>query len=116
MASDVERVVKLFQTRETQEAFGEWIVQLARKIHEKPEDVVWFFREMRRREEWDKKLEEFERTLRDVSPEELFELAVTEAESAPEIGEGTEKLLAEAREKIEKFRRIEKKLKRVGVI
>jgi len=116
MASDVERVVKLFQMRETQEAFGEWIVQLARKIHEKPEEVVWFFREMRRREERDKKLEEFERVLKDTSPEELFELAVGEAESAPEIGESTEKLLAEAGRKIEKFRRIERKLKRAGVI
>jgi len=116
MASDVEKVVKLFQRRETQEAFGEWIIQLARKIHESPEDIVWFFEEMRKREEWDEKLGEFERITKDLSPEELFELAVREAENAPEIRGSTEKLVTDAKRKIEKFRRIEEKLKRIGVI
>jgi len=116
MASDVEKVVRLFRKRETQESFGEWVVQLARKIQEKPEDVVWFFNEMRRRKEWEEKLRELERITEDLSPEELFELAVREAENAPEIKESTEELLEKARENIKKFKRIEGKLKRIGVI
>jgi len=116
MASDVEKVVKLFRKRETQESFGEWVVQLARKIQEKPEDIVWFFNEMRRRREWEEKLQEFERVTEDLSPEELFELAVKEAENAPEIKKSTEELLEEARGNIRKFKRLEVKLKRIGVI
>ncbi len=116
MASDVEKVVKLFQKRETQESFGEWIVRLARKIHEKPEDVAWFFNEMRRRKEWEEKLKEFDRITENLSPEELFELAVKEAENTPGIKGNTEELLEKAIENIKKFKRIEGKLKRVGVI
>ncbi|WP_297490287.1 hypothetical protein [Thermococcus sp.] len=116
MASDVERVIKLFQRRETQEALGEWIVQLARKIHERPEDIVWFFNEMKRREEWEEKLKEFERMTEDVPPEGLFEIAVKEAESSGELKGSVEDLLLKAREDLRKFERIEAKLKRLGVI
>ncbi len=117
MASDVRAIEMMLKTDEkARRSVSEWIVQLSRKIHERPEDIVWFFEEMRRREEWDEKLREFGRITKDLPPEELFELAVREAESAPEIRGSTEKLLEDAREKIEKFKRIEEKLKRVGVI
>ncbi|MFA4663410.1 hypothetical protein [Pyrococcus kukulkanii] len=116
VASDVEKVIRLFQRRETQEAVSEWIVQLAKKIHERPEDIIWFFEELRKRKEWDKKLEELEKSTEDLSPEDLFELAVKEAESTPEIHKSTEELLIEARRNIRKFKRIENKLKHVGVI
>ena len=117
MASDVRAIEMMLKTDEkARRSVSEWIVQLARKIHERPEDIVWFFEEMRRREEWDEKLEEFERVTTDLSPEELFELAAREAENTPEIRGSTEKLLVDARKKIEKFRRIEEKLKRIGVI
>ena len=117
MASDVRAIEMMLETDEkARRSVSEWIVQLARKIHEKPEDIVWFFEEMRKRKEWDEKLEEFERITKDLSPEELFELAVREAENAPEIRGNTEKLVTDARRKIEKFRRIEEKLKLIGVI
>ena len=116
MASDVERMIKLFQRRETQEALGEWIVQLARKIHERPEDIVWFFNEMKRRVDWEEKLKGFERMTENVPPEELFEIAVREAESAGELKGSVGDLLLKAREDLRKFERIEAKLKRLGVI
>lgn len=117
MASDVRAIEMMLKTDEkARRSVSEWIVQLARKIHEKPEDIVWFFEEMRKRKEWDEKLEEFEMITKDLSPEELFELAVREAENAPEIRGSTEKLVTDARRKIEKFRRIEEKLKLIGVI
>jgi len=117
MASDVRAIETMLKTDDkARRSVSEWIVQLARKIHEKPEDVVWFFEEMRKREEWDEKLGEFERITKDLSPEELFELAVKEAENTPEMRGSTEKLITDARKKIEKFKRIEEKLKRIGVI
>ncbi|WP_456443652.1 hypothetical protein [Thermococcus sp.] len=97
-------------------SISEWIVQLARKIHERPEDIVWFFNEMKRREEWEEKLKEFERMTDDVPPEELFEIAVKEAETSGELKGSVEDLLLKARGDLRKFKRIEAKLKRLGVI
>ncbi|WP_148882756.1 hypothetical protein [Thermococcus aciditolerans] len=109
MASDVEKVVRLFQKRETQEAFGEWVVQLARKIHEKPEDIVWFF-EMRQR------MREVERLAETITDEELEKWErELEAEQGG-IDLPLETLLEMGRRSFRKFKRIEAKLKELGVV
>ena len=44
MASDVSAIEMMLKTNEkARRSVSEWIVQLARKIHESPEDIVWFF-------------------------------------------------------------------------
>ncbi len=117
MASDVKAIEMMLKNDENvRRSISEWIVQLARKIHERPEDIVWFFNEMKRRKEWEEKLKGFERMTDDVPPEELFEIAVKEAESSGELKGSVEDLLLKARGDLRKFERIEAKLKRLGVI
>jgi len=117
MAADVKAIEAILRKdKEARLSVSEWIVQLARKIKENPEDVVWFFNEMKRRREWEEKLKEFEKITNDISLEELFEIAVKEAESSGGVEGDVENLLAEVRNDLRKFQRIEAKLKRLGVI
>lgn len=117
MASDVKAIESILERdKKARLSISEWIVHLARKINERPEDVVWFFNEMKRRNEWDAKLKEFERATKGLSPEELFDAAVKEAESSEELKGNVSSLLGEAKESLEKFERIEAKMKRIGVI
>ncbi|WP_297073933.1 hypothetical protein [Thermococcus sp.] len=117
MASDVRAIERMLKNDENvRRSVSEWIVQLARKIHERPEDIVWFFNEMKRREEWEEKLREFENMTKDVSPGELFEIALRGAESSGELKGSVEDLLLKAKEDLRKFERIKAKLKRLGVI
>ena len=117
MASEVKAIEAILERdKKARLSVSEWIVGLARRIHEKPEDVVWFFNEMKRREEWEEKLKKFESMTEDVPPEELFEIAIKEAGSSGEIKESVEDLLIKAKEDLRKFERIEAKLKRLGVI
>jgi len=117
MASDVKAIEAILERdKKARLSVSEWIVQLARKIHEKPEDLVWFFNEMKKREDWEEKLKEFEKITGEVPAEELFEIAVKEAESSEGIKGDVESLLTKAREDLKKFERIEAKLKRLGVI
>ncbi|WP_297074168.1 hypothetical protein [Thermococcus sp.] len=112
MASDVERVIKLFQRRETQEAFSEWIVQLARKIHERPEDIVWFF-------EMHQRMREIEKKAKRISDDELerWEREIEkELEDSEPVRQSLETLMKVGERSFRKFKRIEVKLRELGVV
>ena len=112
MASDVERVIKLFQRRETQEALSEWIVQLARKIHEKPEDIVWFFEMHRRMREVEEKAER----INDEELERWEQEIERELENSEPVKQSLETLMKVGERSFRKFKRIEVKLKELGVV
>ncbi|WP_153012516.1 hypothetical protein [Pyrococcus kukulkanii] len=105
MDSDVEKVLRLFQRRETQEAVSEWIVQLAKKIHERPEDIIWFFEIKRLRDEVEKLTETLADEELDVWEEENIETNIS-----------LEELIEISRRDYRKFKRIEEKLKELGVV
>ncbi len=109
MASDVEKIVKLFQKRETQEAFGEWIVQLARKIHERPEDIVWFF-EMKRL------MNQIEKLTESIADEELEQWEEELEQEQVDVNYTLEELMEIGKRSFKKFKRIEAKLRELGVV
>lgn len=117
MASEVRKIVRLFEDEEVRESFGWWIVELAKRIKEKPEDVVWFFERRAALKRFEREADELAKK---YSDEELWKLAVEVAEgeskNAPPVRKSAVELLEEARAEMRKFRRIEKKLKRIGVI
>ena len=76
---------------------------LARAVGEKPEDVVWFFQ-----------VRELARSMDEpMSDDEAWEVIVKDRKA---VGTSTEGLLEIAREELKKFRRIERKMKKLGVI
>jgi len=113
MASEVKKIVRMFKDKDVQESFGEWIVELAERIKEKPEDLVWFFERRRLLEKWRREVKELEK----LNDEELWNLVLkTAEEEAKPIRRSPEALLRMARQNEKKFRRIEAKLKKLGVI
>ncbi|NJE10535.1 hypothetical protein [Thermococcus sp. MAR1] len=110
MASDVRAIEMMLKTDEkARRSISAWIVQLAKKIHEKPEDVVWFF-EMRQL------IDEVERLAETATDEELKEWErELEAEQSG-IDRPIEELLEMGRRSFKKFKRIEVKLRELGVV
>ncbi|WP_457753099.1 hypothetical protein [Thermococcus sp.] len=76
---------------------------LAKAIKEKPEDVVWFFQVRELMSEMDKPM----------SDEKAWKIIMKDKKS---VKMSTEELLKIARGELRKFRRIEAKLKKLGVI
>ncbi len=76
---------------------------LAKAIKEKPEDVIWFFQVRELMSEIDKPM----------SDEKAWKIIVKDKKS---VKMSTEELLEVARRELRKFRRIEAKLKKLGVI
>ncbi|WP_157065527.1 hypothetical protein [Thermococcus celericrescens] len=76
---------------------------LARAIKEKPEDVVWFFQ-----------VKELMRSMDEPMDDSEAWDAILEDNKAVEMSTGA--LIETARERLKKFRRIERKLKKLGVI
>ncbi|WP_324735220.1 hypothetical protein VFC49_08700 [Thermococcus sp. SY098] len=76
---------------------------LAKAIKEKPEDVIWFFQVRELMNEMDKPM----------SDEKAWKIIVKDKKS---VKMSTEELLETARRELRKFRRIEAKLKKLGVI
>ncbi|CAD5244860.1 hypothetical protein [Thermococcus camini] len=110
MASDVRAIEIMLKTDENaRRSISAWIVQIAKKIHEKPEDVVWFF-EMRQL------MDEVERLAETTTDEELEEWErELEAEQSG-IDRPLEELLEMGRRSFKKFKRIEVKLRELGVV
>ncbi|WP_297091964.1 hypothetical protein [Thermococcus sp.] len=113
MASDVRAIEMMLENDENaRRSVSEWIVQLARKIHEKPEDIVWFF-EMRRR------MREVEEKAERISDEELerWEQEIErELENSKPVKQSLETLMKVGERSFRKFKRIEVKLKELGVV
>ncbi|WP_460041431.1 hypothetical protein [Thermococcus atlanticus] len=89
-----------------------WIVQLAKKIHEKPEDVVWFF-------EMHQRMREIEEKAKRISDEELerWEREIErELENSEPVKQSLETLIKIGERSFRKFKRIEVKLKELGVV
>jgi len=113
MASDVKSIeVLLERDKEARLSVSEWIVDLARRVHEKPEDVVWFFemrQRMRKIEEKAKKIseDELERWEREIEKE---------LESSEPVRQNLETLMKVGENSFRKFKRIEVKLKELGVV
>lgn len=76
---------------------------LAKAIKEKPEDVIWFFQVRELMSEMDKPM----------SDEKAWKIIMRDKKS---VKMSTEELLEVARRELRKFRRIEAKLKKLGVI
>ncbi|NJE06980.1 hypothetical protein E3E31_00210 [Thermococcus sp. M39] len=76
---------------------------LAKAIKEKPEDVIWFFQVRELMNEMDKPM----------SDERAWKIIIKDKKSAKI---STEELLETARRELRKFRRIEAKLKKLGVV
>ena len=76
---------------------------LAKAIKEKPEDVIWFFQVRELMSEIDKPM----------SDEKAWKIIMRDKKS---VKMSTEELLEVARRELRKFRRIEAKLKKLGVI
>jgi len=76
---------------------------LAKAIKEKPEDVIWFFQVRDLMSEMDKPM----------SDEKAWKIIMKDKKS---VKMSTEELLEVARRELKKFRRIEAKLKKLGVI
>lgn len=76
---------------------------LAKAIKEKPKDVIWFFQVRELMNEMDKPM----------SDERAWEIIIKDKKS---VKMSTEELLETARRELRKFRRIEAKLKKLGVI
>ena len=75
---------------------------LAKAIKEKPEDVIWFFQVRELMSEIDKPM----------SDEKAWKIIMRDKKS---VKMSTEELLEVARRELRKFRRIEAKLKKLGV-
>lgn len=76
---------------------------LAKAIKEKPEDVVWFFQVRDLMSEMDKPM----------SDEKAWNIIMKDRKS---VKMSTEELLEAVKRELKKFRRIEAKLKKLGVI
>lgn len=76
---------------------------LAKAIKEKPKDVIWFFQVRELMNEMDKPM----------SDERAWKIIIKDKKS---VKMSTEELLETARRELRKFRRIEAKLKKLGVI
>ncbi|WP_145955337.1 hypothetical protein [Thermococcus henrietii] len=113
MASDVRAIELMLKTdEEARRSVSEWIVQLARKIHEKPEDIVWFF-EMKRL------MKEVERLATTVTDEELEKWEIEmeeELRNSEPVEQSLETLMEIGEKSFRKFKRIEAKLKGLGGI
>ncbi|WP_167914274.1 hypothetical protein [Thermococcus sp. 21S9] len=113
MASDVSAIEMMLKTNEkARRSVSEWIVQLARKIHESPEDIVWFF-EMRQR------MRELEEKAKRISDEELelWEKEIEkELENSEPVEQSLETLIEIGERSFRKFKRIEVKLRELGVV
>ncbi len=110
MASDVRAIELMLKTdEEARRSVSEWIVQLARKIHEKPEDIVWFF-EMKRL------MKEVERLATTVTDEELEKWERELEEEHVGIDYNLEELMKIGERSFKKFKRIEVKLRELGVV
>jgi|Deesub1362B_J571_1020462.scaffolds.fasta_scaffold00074_109 hypothetical protein len=76
---------------------------LAKAINEKPEDIIWFFRVRELMSEMEKPM----------SDEKAWKIIMKDKKS---VKMSAEELLEVARRELRKFRRIERKLKKLGVI
>ncbi|NJE26653.1 hypothetical protein E3E22_08490 [Thermococcus sp. MV5] len=76
---------------------------LAKAIKEKPEDIIWFFQVKDLMSEIDKPM----------SDEKAWEIIMKDKKS---VKMSTTELLEVARKEVKKFKRIEAKLKKLGVI
>jgi len=110
MASDVRAIEMMLKTDEkARRSVSEWIVQLARKIHERPEDIVWFF-EMKRL------MREVERLAETITDEELEKWEKELEQEQVEIDYTLEELMEIGKRSFKKFKRIEAKLEELGVV
>jgi hypothetical protein len=110
MASDVGAIELMLKTDEkARRSVSEWIVQLARKIHERPEDIVWFF-EMKRL------MREVERLAETITDEELEKWEEELEREQVEIDYTLEELMEIGKRSFKKFKRIEAKLEELGVV
>ena len=110
MASDVRAIEMMLKTNEkARRSVSEWIVQLARKIHERPEDIVWFF-EMKRL------MREVERLAETITDEELEKWEKELEQEQVEIDYTLEELMEIGKRSFKKFKRIEAKLEELGVV
>ena len=80
-----------------------WGRSEARAVGEKPEDVVWFFQVGEPARSMDEPM----------GDDEAWEVIVKDRKA---VGTSTGDLLETAREELKKFRRIERKMKKLGVI
>ena len=92
-------VVKITDRR----VFESIVDGLAKAIKEKPEDVIWFFQVRELMSEMDKPM----------SDERAWKIIMKDTKS---IKMSTTELLEVARRELRKFKRIEAKLKKLGVI
>jgi len=92
-------VVKITDRR----VFESIVDGLAKAIKEKPEDVIWFFQVRELMSEMDKPM----------SDERAWNIIMKDTKS---IKMSTTELLEVARRELRKFKRIEAKLKKLGVI
>ncbi|CAI1492054.1 SSU ribosomal protein S27mt, mitochondrial [Thermococcus nautili] len=113
MASDVRTIEMMLKTDEkARRSVSEWIVQLAKKIHEKPEDIVWFF-------EMQQRMREIEEKAKRISDEELerWEKEIEkELENSEPVRQSLETLMKIGERSFRKFKRIEVKLRELGVV
>ena len=113
MASDVRAIETMLKTDDkARRSVSEWIVQLARKIHEKPEDIVWFF-------EMQQRMREIEEKAKRISDEELerWEKEIErELENSEPVKQSLETLMRIGERSFRKFKRIEVKLRELGVV
>lgn len=113
MASDVRAIEMMLKTDEkARRSVSEWIVQLAKKIHEKPEDIVWFF-------EMQQRMREIEEKAKRISDEELerWEKEIErELEKSEPVQQSLETLMKIGERSFRKFKRIEVKLRELGVV
>ncbi len=113
MASEVKAIEAILERdKKARLSVSEWIVDLARRIHEKPEDVVWFF-EMRQR------MREVEEKASKISDDELerWEREIEkELEDSEPVRQSLETLMKVGERSFRKFKRIEVKLKGLGVV
>lgn len=113
MASDIKAVeVMLRRDKEARLSASELIVELAKKIGEKPEDLVWFF-EMKRRM---REVEEKANRISDKELEEWEKAIEKELASSKPVRRSLGGLMQLGNMSLRKFRRIEAKLKKLGVI
>jgi len=111
--SDVRAIEMMLRTDErARRSVSEWIVQLAKKIHEKPEDIVWFF-------EMQQRMREIEEKAKRISDEELerWEKEIEkELENSEPVKQSLETLMKIEERSFRKFKRIEVKLRELGVV
>lgn len=86
-----------------QRVFESIVGGLAKAIKEKPEDIIWFFQVKDLMSEMDKPM----------SDEKAWKIIMKDKKS---VKMSTTELLEVARKELKKFKRIEAKLKKLGVI